>query len=186
MPEVHRKRCKRYDIDGQAHCLTFSCFRRRPYLSRDRSCQWVVDALQRGREKALYDLWAYVLMPEHVHIVLLPSPGTKISRILTALKASVSKRAILWVRDNAPEFLASMKDVQPNGNSHYRFWQRGGGYDRNLRSLDDIYEKIHYVHANPVKRGLVQTSSEWKWSSYRAWQTGEDVPVAIDRESLMR
>ncbi len=185
MNEIRRKRCQRFDIYGQAHCLTFSCFQRRPFLTRERCCDWLALAIQEGRQKGLYDLWAYVFMPEHVHLVLLPRPGIRISRILTAVKSSVSKRALLWVRSNAPQFLQSMADIQPNGDCHYRFWQRGGGYDRNLRSIRDIYEKMDYVHANPVRRGLVRIAEDWHWSSYRAWETGEDVPIAIDRESLV-
>jgi putative transposase len=185
METTCRKRCKRYDIDGQAHCLTFSCFQRQPFLSRDRCCSWMLEGLQLGREKGMFDLWGYVIMPEHVHIVLLPKSGMKISRILTTIKQSVSKRAILWIRQNAPDFLKRMEDIQPGGKQHYRFWQRGGGYDRNLRSLEDVYEKIHYIHANPVRRRLVEKADDWKWSSYRAWQSGEDIPLAIDRESLV-
>ena len=70
MPDTHRKTCKRFDIDGDAHTLTFSCFHRLPLLSKPRSCQWVIDSLQRGRELGQYDLWAFVIMPEHVHVVL--------------------------------------------------------------------------------------------------------------------
>jgi putative transposase len=182
----HRKTCKRYDIDGQAHCLTFSCFNRQAFLSRQRCCVWLAEALNAGRGKGLYDLWGYVFMPEHVHLVLLPHPGIKISQVLYTIKASVAKRALPWVRRECPTFLSHMEDRQPNGRCQYRFWQRGGGYDRNLRTEHDVREKINYIHANPLRRGLVTDPDDWYWSSYRAWQTGEDVPVPIDRESVLR
>ena len=90
------------------------------------------------------------------------------------------------IKQNAPDFLKHMEDIQPNGKRYSRFWMRGGGYDRNLRSLDDVREKIRYIHANPVRRNLVDKVEDWKWSSYRAWQSGEDYPIAIDRESLIK
>ncbi len=180
----HRKLCKRYDVEGDAHCLTFSCFRRLPLFSRERSCLWMIRALQLGREKNQYDLWAYAIMPEHVHIVLLPQQGVRIRDILSTLKQSVSKHAILWLQRHSPGFLSQLEDLQPNGKRSYRFWQRGGGYDRNLRTLADVYEKIEYVHANPVRRGLARTPADWPWSSCRAWQTGEEIPITIDRDSL--
>jgi putative transposase len=183
---TYRKRCKRYDIAGHAHCLTFSCFHNRSFLAQNRCCEWLAEALERARRRKLFDLWAYVFMPEHVHLILLPEQGIRISAILTAIKSSTSKRAVLCLHKNAPEFLSEMVDAQPSGRSSYRFWQRGGGYDRNLRSLKDVYEKIDYIHANPVRRGLVEAPDQWFWSSYRAWQTGEDTPIAIDRESLIR
>jgi putative transposase len=184
MGPVHRKTCTRYGIEDDAHHLTFSCFHQLPLLAKDRSRDWMLQALQLGRERQPNHLWAYVIMPEHVHLVLLPKKGVRISSILTTIKQSLSKRALLWIRSNAPEFLAKLEDVQPNGDRSYRFWQRGGGYDRNLRSVSDIHEKIEYIHANPVRRGLTTTPEQWLWSSCRAWATGEDVPIAIDRHSL--
>jgi putative transposase len=172
-----RKRCKRYDIEGDAHCLTFSCYWRLPLFSRKRSCRWMCDALEMGFDKGFYDLWAYVIMPEHVHVVLLPHSGVKIARILTMLKQSVSKRAILWLEEHAKDFLNQLVDRQPNGKQAYRFWQRGGGYDRNLRTISDIYEKIAYVHGTPVKRGLTLAAQDWPGSSCRAWETGVDKPI---------
>jgi putative transposase len=182
----HRKRCKRYDEAGDAHHLTFSCFQRLPLFSRDRTCGWMLQALELGREKEKYDLWAYVIMPEHVHVVLWPHAGVRIEQILTTLKQSVSKRALLWLRANAPGFLRRLEDIQPNGKRTHRFWLRGGGYDRNLRSVADIHEKIDYIHANPVRRGLAGTPEAWRWSSSRAWLSGKDEPIAVDRESLPR
>ncbi|HLA84785.1 MAG TPA: transposase [Thermoguttaceae bacterium] len=144
----------------------------------------MLDALDLGRRRSEYDLWAYVVMPEHVHVVLFPRPDVKISEILTTLKQSVAKRAISWLKKNAVDFLPRLEDLQPNGRRHYRFWQRGGGYDRNLRTVADIYEKIEYVHNNPVRRGLTKSAIDWAWSSCRAWETGVDEPISIDRGSL--
>jgi putative transposase len=144
----------------------------------------MVDALRLGRAKGLYDLWAYVLMPEHVHLVVWPHHEVTIADVLKTVKQSVSKRALLWLQDNDPIFVQRLEDVQPNGRRSLRFWQRGGGYDRNLRSVADVHEKINYVHENPVRRRLVSEPALWPWSSYLAWTTGEDKPIAIDRESV--
>ncbi len=140
--------------------------------------------MQLGQERGMFDLWAYVIMPEHVHIVLLPRNGVQISQILTTIKQSTSKRALHWLRQNSPEFLRQMADHQPGGKRHYRFWQRGGGYDRNVRTTRDLHEKIRYIHDNPVRRGLVERAEDWQWSSCAAWETGRDGPVGLDRESL--
>ena len=147
----HRKTRKVYDLDGDAHFLTFSCFRRLPLLGKDRSCQWLVEAIGLARKKHPFDLWGWVIMPEHVHLVLWPHANVRIASILTTMKQSVSRRAIRWLSENTPKFLPNLLDQQPNGKQSYRFWQRGGGYDRNLRSTRDVHEKISYVHRNPVK-----------------------------------
>jgi len=144
----------------------------------------MIEAISLGRTRSPFDLWAYVIMPEHVHLVLLPKDAASISAILSTVKQSVSKRAIYWLKKHAPEFLVEIEDVQPNGRRHYRFWQRGGGYDRNLRSVRDIHEKVRYVHENPVRRGLVERPTDWPWSSASAWETGNNEPLPIDRHSM--
>ena len=123
-------------------------------------------------------------MPEHVHLLILPGEGVAISSILYQIKKPVATWAVSWVRLNRPSFLGTMLDRQPNGKSSYRFWQRGGGYDRNLRSVSDVHEKIKYIHDNPVRRGLAARARDWPWSSWRAWEKGVDEPIRIDRQTL--
>ena len=181
---IYRKKCKRFDIPGHAHYLTFSCFQRQSFFLHELFCQYMLDALRLGKNKGMYYLLAYVIMPEHVHVIIFPKSEVKISQILSTIKQSVSKRALLWIRENSPDLLGKMLDKQPNGKQHFRLWQRGGGYDRNLRNREDIVEKIKYIHENPFRRGLVKKPDEWKWSSCYAWRTGKDDPISIDRGIL--
>jgi putative transposase len=98
-------------------------------------------------------------MPEHAHLLLWPQePNYNVSELLNSIKQSVSKRALLHVQRHAPAFLPRMEDRQPNGEVHHRFWQRGGGYDRNIVEPDTAYHEIAYLHNNPVRRGLCFTS----------------------------
>jgi putative transposase len=185
--EPYRKRCRRWNERGHAHALTFSCFRRRQFLTRDRSQQWLVDAIEQGRIQHAFHLWAFVIMPEHVHLLIWPTSAEySISRILTTIKQMVSKRALYFVRKHSPEFLAKMADIQPNGIVQHRFWQRGGGYDRNLISPSVVWAEIDYIHANPVRRGLVSRPIDWYWSSACEYENPGNGPLSIDRESLPR
>ena len=186
--EPYRRLARHYDITGQAHYLTFSCWRRRPFLSRDRSRVWFLDNLQTARRH--FDLWAFVIMPEHVHLLILPHEDATMRQILLALKQPVAQRASWWVRRHAPEFLSSMEDRQPSGRVSHRFWQPGPGYDRNTWSPGELREKVKYIHANPIRRGLVDRPEDWPWSSVRDY-TGSlhDAPMtprglAVDRVLL--
>jgi putative transposase len=180
----YRKRCERWDMPWRAHHLTFSCFHEKPFFNGKQSPVWFIEALDNARRKAPFDLWAWVIMPEHIHLVLLPAEQTTISEILYHLKKPMTTRVLAWLRKNDPSFLSHMLDVQPNGESYHRFWERGGGYDRNLRSVEDIHEKIKYVHLNPVRRKLVERPEDWAWSSYRTAMEGLNTPIRLDRESL--
>ncbi|GAB5443685.1 MAG: hypothetical protein Fues2KO_40340 [Fuerstiella sp.] len=180
----HRKLRKVFDQDGDAHFLTFSCYHRLPLLNRDRTREWTVAAIERSRTKNPFDLWAWVIMPEHVHLVLLPQPEARIASSLASLKLFVARRAIAWLKEHAAGYLTHLEDSSNDGKRRFRFWQRGGGYDRNLRSTRDVHEKIAYVHHNPVKRGLVAQPEQWRWSSARAWASGSDEPLRLDRRSV--
>jgi putative transposase len=162
----HRKTCKRFNDPGHAHCLTFSCFRRLRFLAKDRSRGWFVDAVDSAREKHGFHVWAYVVMPEHIHLIVCPVEAVyDIGDILTSIKRSVVLRALAFVRREAPAFLARMEDRQPSGDTHFRFWQRGGGYDRNIIEAATLHRLIDYIHANPVRRGLCERPEDWLWSS---------------------
>jgi putative transposase len=179
----YRKQCQRWDVPYAAHCLTFSCYQRRPFLIRERTCQWFIDALSRAREKHGFHLWAWVLMPEHVHLVIWIPTDARICDILKSVKLSVSKKAVRWLSENRPGDLKKLEHVQAK-KMEYRFWQAGGGYERLLRSPGDVHEKIRYVHANPVKRGLVEQAVDWRWSSAQAYENGTDTPISLDREFI--
>ncbi|HUS46266.1 MAG TPA: hypothetical protein VM219_09630 [Phycisphaerae bacterium] len=75
-----------------------------------------------------------------------------------------------------------MRSTHPTNS--LRFRQRGGGYDRNLRSAREIRRKIDYIHANPVRRGLVARPGDRPWSSWRAWRAGTDEPVPVDAQTV--
>jgi putative transposase len=72
------------------------------------------------------------------------------------------------------------------GQRHYRFWQRGGGFDRNLWSDKAIFAEIDFVHANPIRRGLCATPEDWRWSSAADRNGTGSGPLAIDFTSLPR
>ena len=180
-----RKTCRRYNESGHAHALTFSCFRRQKLLNGDRSRGWLTDAINAGRKKHRIHVWAYVMMPEHVHLLVWPTlPEYDISRFLQSVKTSVSRRAIAFVRREATWFLPRFLDQQPNGDRHYRFWQRGGGYDRNILKPCAAWKEIDYIHANPVRRRLCERPQDWAWSSAADYLGPREGPLTIDRESL--
>ncbi len=176
--------CKRrhsFNDPGHAHELTFSCVHRWPLLRKDRTRKWFVEALDLARRRWNLELWAYVVMPEHAHVLLLPrSPSYRIEAILKTVKQSVARKAVGHLRLNAPRWLDRLKVTWPTGRVEYRFWQQGGGYDRNMLKTRTAWESVDYIHNNPVRRGLASCPTEWIWSSAR-WYAGDDnVVLAMD------
>jgi len=180
------KTCRRYNELGHAHALTFSCYQRLPLLSKPRSCQWLADAIILARQQHAFHVWAYVFMPEHAHLLIWPTGPYDISKILATIKQSVVRKAIPWLRVHSPAFLPRLLDQQPSGKRSYRFWQRGGGYDRNLTEPPTIFAEIDYMHGNPLRRGLCLGAEDWFWSSAADYARKRRGPIPIDMDSLPR
>ena len=101
-----RKRRRRFDEPGHARELTFSCYRQFQFLSRERTRQWVADALQTARTKWSFELWAYVLMPEHIHLLIHPrAPNLEAGKIVGGIKEEVARKAIAYLARHAPAWL---------------------------------------------------------------------------------
>ena len=175
------KRLHRFDEDKLPRELTFSCFRRFPFLSKDRTREWFVEALENQRAKWPVDLWAWVLMTEHVHLLVAPrEPGVKIGLFAGAIKEEVASRGIRWIAKHSPEWLKKIT-VHEGGRTRRRFWQPGGDYDRSVDTLTTLQSMIDYIHQNPVRRGLVPRAEDWEWSNAR-WYAGlRPVWLEMDR-----
>jgi len=91
----------------------------------------------------------------------------------------VACKAIRQLKSNAPEWLTRVT-VREGPRLRHRFWQPGGGYDRNITSTDALRAVIDSLHANPVRRGLVARAADWEWSSAR-WYAGQR-PVELEMD----
>jgi putative transposase len=171
MDQLHRKRIKHFEQERYVHELTFSCFQRRPLLDNDLRRAWFCEELESACERQQFLLLAYVLMPEHVHLLVFPSQSgvgePLISKLLSHLKIQVSRRVKRDLMATANPLLDELTVRQRPGVMTFRFWQEGPGYDRNLFESKSITAAIDYIHANPVRRGLCNRAIDWPWSSAR-------------------
>ena len=164
----YRRTRKRFEIAQQARFLTFSCYRRLELFGNDAIRDAFVDALAASRDRTKYELNGWVIMPEHVHLLIVPDlPEYPVSYVLKDLKGLFANRVLQRWREINPPILSRITD--PQGKVH--FWQKGGGYDRNIVSDDEFHEKLNYIHNNPVTRGLAHHPTDWAWSSAQ-WYAG--------------
>jgi putative transposase len=146
----------RYQQTGSFHFLTFSCYRRLPYLGTDHARELFESALERMRRRYNFVVAGYVIMPEHVHLLASEPRKSMLAQAVQAVKLSVSVR-----RRERP------------------FWQ-ARYYDFNVHSEEKRVEKLRYMHRNPVVRGLCARPEDWPWSSFRHYQTGVQGTVEIE------
>src|SRR5580698_4486820 len=152
---------KRYYGAGSLHFITWSCYRRKPLLGNSARRDLVLTVIELMRVRYRFAVIGYVVMPEHVHLLISEPFIGDPSKIIQAVKLSVSRRLAIA------------------GESSGRFWQ-SRFYDFNLWSQQKEVEKLKYMHRNPVVRGLVASPEDWRWSSYRSYAYGEAGLVRIN------
>jgi putative transposase len=165
----------RYQKCGVFHFITFSCYRRQPLLCSARARDVFEQTLERVRRRYGFVVAGYVVMPEHVHL-LVNEPGRgSLSVALQALKQQTSRLLKRCGEES--------------------FWQRRY-YDFNVWTTEKTREKLRYMHRNPgppahefcalgwkpVKRGLVEKPEDWAWSSFRHYATGAEGAVEIESQ----
>lgn len=179
------KRCQRYNVPGHGHEMTFSCYHRMSLLENPTFSGYLAEAVRSAQKTHRFDVWAYVFMPEHLHLLIYPTQETySISAILKSIKQSVSRKGLAWLRQHWPEVLERLKIGQTHES--LRFWQDGGGYDRNIFTHAAAFHSVQPIHTNPVKRGLVQWPQEWYYSSYRQMHGQGDGPIEINLNHFPR
>jgi len=156
---MHRK-LERYYGQHDLHFITCSCYRRLPLLASMRARNLFVKILGELRDAYGFGLVGFVVMPEHIHLLMgEPTKGTP-STVLQVLKQRVSREMRRKTVIGQLKFQFGAEDSLP------QFWQRRF-YDFNVWSHKKKMEKLEYMHMNPVKRGLVSSPTDWVWSSYR-------------------
>jgi putative transposase len=165
---AHRKTVRHFHEVGHLHELTFSCYHRMPLLTNDSWREKLAQFIEVAGKENLFDLVAFVFMPEHVHLLVYPTtPNPSISLYLARIKQPFSKQIKEILIEQQSQLLSKLTVQERPGKTCFRFWQEGPGFDRNLFSTEAISLSLEYIHNNPVKRGLCRVAEDWKWSSAR-------------------
>jgi putative transposase len=147
---------KRLHNSEQSHFLTFSCYHRLPLLAQMQMQSAFLVALEQTRRRFQMRIYGYVVMPEHVHLLLSEPAGEMLSRAVQMLKSKVSIQA---------------RKERKRAAGDMPFWQTRY-FDHNVRNNEGFVTQLRYIHRNPVKRGLCAAPEDWPWSSFRAWALG--------------
>jgi putative transposase len=177
---------RRFQQSGDSHFITFSCYGRRPNFVDAAVYDLFPICLERMRRKFQIRIYGYVVMPEHVHLLLSePEQGT-LADAMHYLKLSFSKRlrSKRLCAQGSPFCAPGSALFWPNLGSG-PFWQKRY-HDRNVRDAHEFAVKLRYLHRNPVKRGLVKGPRDWKWSSFRHYALREIGVVEIESEWTAR
>jgi putative transposase len=168
------------------HFLTFSCYRRRPLFRKHAHCELFLKILDRVRTRYRVVVLGYVVMPEHIHLLLSEPQRETLSTAIQALKLGVvrSMRCASGGAVVTPPRSRKTSETWGTPGHPDRFWQ-ARFYDFNVWTERKRIEKLRYIHRNPVERGLVSSPEQWRWSSFRWYLCGETGPVRINDTDIL-
>ncbi len=183
------------------HFLTFSCYQRQPLFSSAARCDLFLQILERVRRRYRLVVLGYVVMPEHIHLLVSEPQRATLSTAIQALKLGFVRSLKDSDETDATVVPRSRKGGETWGTpvrhtpvqntpvrqtpvSSNRFWQ-ARFYDFNVWTERKRIEKLRYIHRNPVKRGLVAAPEQWRWSSFRWYLCGEVGPVRINDTDIL-
>jgi len=170
---------RRYYGGHDLHFITCSCYRRRPLLGSGARRNLFLRVLEQVRRRYRFVVVGYVVMPEHVHLLLSEPQVGNPSKVMQVLKQRVA-RQVLRRKTNPRQ---TELFVEPLAEEH--FWQRRF-HDFNVWTARKRIEKLRYIHRNPVKRGLVSAPELWAWSSFRWYALGESGVVKVNEAEKIK
>jgi putative transposase len=165
------KNLKRITGRGDQHFITFCCYQRRPLLGTVRARNLVMKILEEVRARYGFALVGYVVMPEHMHLLISESEAVPPAKVIQVFKQRVSRRIRGRKRARNGQLVLQFAGVN---EALKRFWQRRY-HDFNVYSRAKIQEKLHYMHSNPVEAELVTHPGDWPWSSWCFYYRGEGI-----------
>jgi putative transposase len=163
------KNLRRVTGRGDLHFITFCCYQRRALLGTVQARNLAVQILGDVRARYGFALVGYVIMPEHVHLLIGESPAVSPAKVVQVFKQRVSRR---MREKECEEKQQSASQFNEEEAELRRFWQRRY-YDFNVFTRAKLKEKLNYMHANPVREKQVEHSRDWPWSSWSFYETGE-------------
>jgi putative transposase len=126
----------------RTYFTSFSTAHRRRVFQVEATAGLMIATLQGYRERGSFAVHAFVVMPDHVHVLLTPAPVVSLEKAIQLMKGGFSFR------------LKSRSDV----------WERGH-FDKRIKDREGYEACVGYIHANPVKAGLTDQATEYRFSS---------------------
>ncbi len=163
--------------------ISGSVHRRIPIFGYRMPSETFLQTLEAYRRKYEFLVHAYVVMPDHYHLLLWLPPQHRLVDLLRDFKSLVGKQIVAWMREEKLYRLLARFELGRNPrrarDARYCVLQYNN-YVRGLEGSQALWQKINYIHSNPVYAGLATTPEDYPYSSARAY-TGKELSwVRVD------
>jgi putative transposase len=170
--------------DSPCYYLTSVPKDRLPVFRTDEIKSITAKALDEARNSGGFSLYAYVIMPDHLHVI--SDSARSSADTLRFVNGITSRRVIDYLKENGYEssLLKLRRETKKKGYC-YSLWDHHPNV-RLLFSETMLMERVHYTHWNPMRAGLVERPEDYRWSSIRCWNGNplEDEPLLMNIDRI--
>ena len=170
--------------DSPCYLLTSVAKDRLQVFRTDELKEIACKALDEARNSGKFALYAYVIMPDHLHVI---TDSTRSSAdTLRFINGIMSHRVIAHLKEKGYESsLQKLRQETKRRHYQYSLWDHHPNV-RLLLTEKMLMERVHYLHQNPVRAGLVERVEDYRYSSVRCWEEKplEDEPLLMDLDRI--
>ena len=176
---------QKFNNPGDIHFVTFKTHKKFPYFKEEKCCLILLEELDFYRKKLGLKIYGYVILPDHIHcLIYFEHENLTISKVIQAIKGFTARRIVkLYSSVGSREQLlpATRKglDKLHFRKLKYKIWQTDF-YDFNVQTSKKFWEKLEYINTNPIKHGLTNDISQYKYCSWRNYELNDHSIFKID------
>ncbi len=172
----------RFHIQGHVYYVTTNVYRRLRLFTRPSLVLPLLDSLNFYRHKYTFKLLGYVIMPDHLHLLVWPQDPEQMGAFMRDFKKFTAVRLIRQVEvERDHKLLAAFEAAgSETGRSDRKVWQ-DSYWDLNIYTERFLRQKLNYMHRNPVRSRIVEHPEAYPYSSYRNYVLGDEALIEIDR-----
>jgi len=173
----------RFHIQGHIYYITTNVYQNLPLFKHPTFIIPLIDSLNYYRYKYRFKILGYVIMPDHIHLIVWPQDQPAISEFMRDFKKFTAVRLIRQAEvENASAILQAFANAgEATKRCDHKIWQ-DSYWDTNIFTERFLRQKLHYIHRNPVRANLVANPAEYPYSSYRNYALNDESLIAIDRD----
>ncbi len=185
---------QKFNSPGDIHFVTFKTFQNRPIFKDEKCCELFLANCEFYRQKYDLKIYGYVILYDHVHQLIgfdmRRFPELTISKVIQGIKGASARQIIDYFKtagSQEPLLLAQDNSMEQrlhatprhNRGLKFRIWQPGF-YDFNIYTNKKFWQKLDYIHKNPLKHKLTRDIAQYKYCSLRNYELNDHSIFKID------
>lgn len=174
---------KRYRIEGSIFYITSNVYDRINIFTRPSFIIPTIDSLNYYRYQYACKLLGYVIMPDHIHLLIWPKDAHVITDFMRDFKRFTSGRITRQAKlEGKIDWIEKFEEAgKETGRADYKVWQ-DSFWEQNIYTQKFLEQKLNYIHMNPVRAGIVAEPSKFPYSSYRNYEFDDNTLIEVDKD----